>query len=81
MKKVIITIVVVLVIQVAVALMVMYSGVYDISVLNHDNAVVNWALDTGMTRSPATKRCGCSWRRHVWRSPWRSAGRATVSTL
>ncbi len=28
-----------------------YSGAYNISTSNHDNAVLNWALDTGMTRS------------------------------
>lgn len=30
-----------------------YLGVYDVGTANHDNPVVNWALDTAMTRSVA----------------------------
>jgi mono/diheme cytochrome c family protein len=29
----------------------MYSGAYNIGTGNHDNALINWFFDTGMTRS------------------------------
>lgn len=32
-------------------LAVIYSGAYNVGTSNHDNALVNWALDTAMTRS------------------------------
>jgi len=45
------TIIVVLIVLAALPLLVMYSGIYEVSMLNHDNALLNWMLDTGMTRS------------------------------
>jgi mono/diheme cytochrome c family protein len=30
---------------------VIYSGIYNVGMDNHDNAVINWVLDTAMTRS------------------------------
>ncbi len=51
MKKITVTIIAVLMILGAGAFIFMYSGIYDISMLNHDNGVINWALDNGMTRS------------------------------
>ena len=33
------------------ALVVIYSGTYDVGATQHDNALVNWVLDTAMTRS------------------------------
>lgn len=51
MKKIIITILIVLIVQAAVLVALMYSGFYNVSTLNHDNAVVNRALDIGTTRS------------------------------
>ncbi len=51
MKKIVVTIIVVLMVLGAGAFILMHSGLYDISILNHDNGVINWALDKGMTRS------------------------------
>lgn len=51
MKKVIITILIVLIVQAVALVVLVYSGAYNISTLNHDNAVVNRALATGTTRS------------------------------
>lgn len=48
---IIITIVAVIIVAAAVTIGFIYSGWYNISVLNHDTPVVNWALDTGMTHS------------------------------
>jgi mono/diheme cytochrome c family protein len=50
MKK-LATALIVLVAIAAGALIAMYSGAYNVGTSNHDNALVNWALDTGMTRS------------------------------
>jgi mono/diheme cytochrome c family protein len=33
------------------ALIVIYSGALDVGTHHHDNALINWVLDTGMTRS------------------------------
>ncbi len=49
--KVLITVLVVLGILVAFAIFMVFSGVYDISTYNHDNRLMNWALDTAMTHS------------------------------
>jgi mono/diheme cytochrome c family protein len=51
MRKVLLTVLVVLVLQAAALLMVMWSGGYNVSTRNHDNKVVNWFLDHGTTRS------------------------------
>lgn len=50
---VILTIVVLLILEAAACLLLVYSGAYNISTANHDNGVINWALDNGMTRSVA----------------------------
>ncbi|MGE5213298.1 MAG: c-type cytochrome [Nitrospirota bacterium] len=49
--KTILTIVIVLLIGVAAWTAFVYGGSYSVSVSNHDNAMVNWYLDTGVTRS------------------------------
>jgi mono/diheme cytochrome c family protein len=49
--KVILTIVVVILIAAAAWTTFIYSGAYNVSMSNHDNAVVNWYFDTGTTRS------------------------------
>ena len=49
--KTLVTALIVLVAIAAGALIAMYSGAYNVGTSNHDNALVNWALDTGMTRS------------------------------
>jgi mono/diheme cytochrome c family protein len=51
MKKVFLTIVTVLLIEAAGGLVLVYSGAYNVSVLNHDNGFINWSLDEGGTRS------------------------------
>ena len=50
-KTIIITILAGLVLEAAGAIVFMYSGAYNVSMLNHDNAVMNWFFDTGSTRS------------------------------
>lgn len=50
-KMIIITMIIVLVVEAAGWVAFLYSGVYDISTANHGNAAINWALDTGTTRS------------------------------
>lgn len=49
--KIILTIIIVLLIGAAVWTGFVYSGAYNVSMSNHDNAVVNWYFDTGTTRS------------------------------
>ena len=49
--KTVITILVVLVVLALAGVLVAYSGMYNISTYNHDNALVNRLLDTAMTRS------------------------------
>lgn len=49
--KIILTIIIVLLIEAAVWIAFVYSGAYNVNMSNHDNAVVNWYLDTGTTRS------------------------------
>jgi mono/diheme cytochrome c family protein len=49
--RIIVVIVAVLLIEAAVWTAFVYSGAYSVSMSNHDNAVVNWYFDTGMTRS------------------------------
>ncbi|MGE5176591.1 MAG: c-type cytochrome [Hyphomicrobiales bacterium] len=39
------------VVAVVGAAVVIYLGLYDVGTGNHDNAVMNWTLDTAMTRS------------------------------
>ena len=51
-------VVLLLVIAVVAAGVVIYLGVYDVGTGNHDNAVMNWALDTAMTRSVASHARG-----------------------
>ncbi len=51
MKKVIVTILIVLIVQAVALVVLVYSGTYNVSTLNHDNAVVNRALEIGTTRS------------------------------
>jgi mono/diheme cytochrome c family protein len=42
------------------ALIVIYSGIYNVSTNNHDNALANWILDTAMTRSVERQARGIS---------------------
>jgi len=49
--KFIATVLMVLVAIGAGALIVIYSGAYNVGTDNHDNAIINWALDTAMIRS------------------------------
>lgn len=51
MKNVFVTVIVVLLLEAAAWVVMIYSGVYDVSMANHDNGFVNWAFDTGTTRS------------------------------
>jgi mono/diheme cytochrome c family protein len=39
---------------------VIYSGAYDVGTSNHDNALINWVLDTAMTRSVGRHAKGIS---------------------
>ncbi len=43
--------VVLLIVEVLCLIILIYSGAYNISTSNHDNRVINRALDTGMTRA------------------------------
>ncbi len=49
--KIFVTVLVVLAVFVVAGLFLIYSGAYDISTSNHDNRLMNWALDTAMTNS------------------------------
>ena len=49
--KVLITVLVVLAVFFVFAVFMVFSGVYNISTYNHDNRLMNWALDTAMTHS------------------------------
>jgi mono/diheme cytochrome c family protein len=49
--KVIVILLVLLVVAAAGVLAVVYSGVYNVGTGNHDNALMNWVLDTSMTHS------------------------------
>jgi mono/diheme cytochrome c family protein len=55
MKRILFTILLtllgVLIVEAAGWFVFLYSGTYSISTYNHDNGPINWALDTGMTRS------------------------------
>lgn len=51
MRKIILTIIIVFIVEAGGWLLFTYSGAYNISTNNHDSAVINWFLDTGMTRS------------------------------
>lgn len=53
MRKVIVTLVVLVLVVMAVVLVAMYSGRYNISTGNHDFKTINWFFDKGMTRSVA----------------------------
>jgi mono/diheme cytochrome c family protein len=49
--KIILALIIVVVIGGVVWTAFVYSGAYNVSMSNHDNAVVNWYFDTGTTRS------------------------------
>ncbi|MGE5177776.1 MAG: c-type cytochrome [Bacteroidota bacterium] len=49
--KILVTLIVLLVLVVVIGLAGMYSGAYNVSTSNHDNSLVNWALDNGMVHS------------------------------
>lgn len=51
MKKIIITIICMVAVGIISGLIFMYSGAYNISTSNHDNALVNWVFDTAYGRS------------------------------
>jgi mono/diheme cytochrome c family protein len=50
----------VLVLVVIAAAVVIYLGAYDVGTGNHDNALMNWVLDTAMTRSVGRHAKGIS---------------------
>jgi mono/diheme cytochrome c family protein len=49
--KIVTAVIVVVVLGLAGVLLVAYSGIYDVGMGNHDNAVMNWIFETGMERS------------------------------
>ena len=49
--RLITTLIVLAIIAAAAAFAVVYSGAYNVGTANHDNALMNWFLDTAMTRS------------------------------
>lgn len=51
---------VVLILGIAGAGFVIYSGAYDVGTSNHDHALINWVLDTSMTRSVRRHASGIS---------------------
>jgi mono/diheme cytochrome c family protein len=51
MKKIVWTIIAVLIVEVVMLLIVVFSGWYDISTSNHDNAFINWWFENGGERS------------------------------
>ena len=51
MKKAVLIIAVILVVEIIGWAVFVYSGTYNVSTSNHDNAFINWSLDTGTTRS------------------------------
>jgi mono/diheme cytochrome c family protein len=51
MKKVILTIIILLLLQAFAVFFLVYSGVCNVSTLNRDNWFINWVLDTGKERS------------------------------
>ncbi len=51
LSTILLTVLAVLVLEAAGWLVFLYSGTYNISTYNHDNGLIDWALDTGMTRS------------------------------
>ena len=51
LSTILLTVLAVLVLEAAGWFVFLYSGTYNISTYNHDNGPINWALDTGMTRS------------------------------
>src|SRR5579859_2212587 len=51
LSTILLTIVGVLIMEAACWFVFLYSGTYNISTYNHDSGPINWALDTGMTRS------------------------------
>ena len=51
MKKIILTILIVLILEALAWTIFVYTGAYNVSTASHDNAFINWWLDTGTTRS------------------------------
>lgn len=51
MKKIILTVIILLIIEAVVWAVFVYSGFYNVSMTHHDNAAVNWSLEKGMERS------------------------------
>jgi len=49
--KIILTIIIVFVVEAAAWTGFVYSGAYNVSMSNHDNALMNWYFDTGTARS------------------------------
>jgi mono/diheme cytochrome c family protein len=58
--KLVAAVLIVLVAVSASALIVIYSGMYNVGTNNHDNALINWVLDTAMTRSVQRQARGIS---------------------
>ena len=58
--KILLTILACIVVGVAGAVGFIYSGIYDVSALTPDNAIVSWALHTVSDRSVAARLAGIS---------------------
>lgn len=51
MKKIILTVIILIAIEAVGWTVFVFSGSYNVSTANHDNGFINWWLDTGATRS------------------------------
>ena len=51
MRKVLLTIVIVVLVEVIAWIIFVFSGAYNVSTSNHDNGFINWWLATGASRS------------------------------
>lgn len=60
MKKILLAIVIVLLVEAVGWIMFVYTGAYNVSTSNHDNAFFNWWLDTGATRAVKHHAAGIS---------------------
>jgi mono/diheme cytochrome c family protein len=51
MKKVLLTILIIMAVQAVGLVIVVFRGAYDVSTSNHDNSLINWWLSRGAIRS------------------------------
>src|SRR5581483_7142548 len=58
LKKILLTILACVVVGLSSAVGFMYSGIYDVSALEPDNAIVKWALHTTSDRSVSARLAG-----------------------